>query len=929
MSLYALIGGILGLLAGVIAHIWTGHYGSMILFGGLIGYLVGWVRHLSIRLKNLESEREITRSSSARVERVEEEVREPQQSAVRPSSAPAKLAPTTSEPARPAERVATGPAVPARADTSAWAPGPTRSEPKEERAPAASASAFDRAVAAAREWFTSGNVPVMVGVVLALLGAGFFIKYAIDRHLFSFPMWARLAATAVFGLVMFGIGWRLRVARRNYALCLQGGGMAIFYLTTYAAFEFYDLLPATVAFASMVVVTVVTGVAAVQQDSRVLIVLGIAGGFLAPLLAATETGNHVVLFSYYAVLNAAILTVALFKAWRALNLLGFAFTFVIASFWGYQGYRPEHFATTEPFLVLFVLMYIGIAVLFARQRPPNLRGFVDSALVFGPPLIGFALQTRLVENDLGLAASAGALAAVYATLAATIWRTSDLRALVWSFAGLALLFLTVAFPLALDERWTAAVWAVQGGILAWFGMRNGSRVLPFVGALLQVAAGVSYILQPGSFASADMPVLNGYFLGGVLMAAVAWTIGWCFDHDSLSDSLSRLSARLALGWGGAWWLWAGIGQIAESVSSEFVSSAVLGFVAVSAIGAGLASRPLGWQRCNALALVLLPTMALVLVDFLMREFVLTSVDKPTHPLANFGWLAWPLALGVQYAFLRFRESGYPQLVPYLHVGSYWVLAVLVAMEAWGLVGMVAQGDWPVVSGVVAVAVLTVAARMSRPTLSWPLQAHWPAYSMAAIPVVAVGAAIVIFRTTLTSPGAVAPLPYLPLVNALTIASGVAGIAVWHALDADWRRREARLLTLVASFVGLVLLSMEVARGVHHFAGVPFTVRDLGGSAIFQAGLSLVWGGAGLAGMILGAVRERRGMWIGGAVIMAVVIVKLFVVELGNVGTLSRVVSFLGVGVLLLVVGYFAPVPKGRRVEAASNAAGAPAAGSDS
>ena len=64
-------------------------------------------------------------------------------------------------------------------------------------------------------------------------------------------------------------------------------------------------------------------------------------------------------------------------------------------------------------------------------------------------------------------------------------------------------------------------------------------------------------------------------------------------------------------------------------------------------------------------------------------------------------------------------------------------------------------------------------------------------------------------------------------------------------------------------------------------------------------------------MVVGAVRERREIWIGGAVVMGIVIVKLFVVELGNVGTLSRVVSFLGVGLLLLVVGYFAPVPRGR------------------
>ena len=177
--------------------------------------------------------------------------------------------------------------------------------------------------------------------------------------------------------------------------------------------------------------------------------------------------------------------------------------------------------------------------------------------------------------------------------------------------------------------------------------------------------------------------------------------------------------------------------------------------------------------------------------------------------------------------------------------------------------------------------------------------------------VAGAAGLFVLIASLSSNGSAAPLPYLPLLNPLAIAAVAAGIAVWRALDVEEQRGDTRVLVPLLAVVGLVLLSMEVARGVHHFAGVPFTVAQLGGSAIFQAGLSLVWGTAGLAGMVAGAIRERREIWIGGAVVMGVVILKLFVVELGNVGTLSRVVSFLGVGLLLLIVGYFAPVPKSR------------------
>ena len=870
---------------------------------GLIGGLGGWVLHLSSRIKELETAREADAPVGRRAQ--------PDPASGKPEATPSSATPVAREAAAMDTARPPGP-PPSRSETddAVWAQAPARVEPELQSSP----SAVDWAIEAAKKWFTTGNVPVKVGVVVVLFGVGFFIKYAIDQQLFTFPVWARLAGLAAFGFVMFGVGWRLRKKREIYALSLQGGGLGVLYLTTYAAFEFYALVPATVAFGAMVVVTVAAGVVAVVQNSRTLIVLAVAGGFLAPLLAATQTGDHVALFSYYAVLNAAILTIAWFKTWRILNLLGFAFTFVIASFWGYQGYLPEHFATTEPFLVLFVLMYIGVAVLFAVRRPPNLRGFVDSAVVFGTPFIGFTLQTRLVESDAGLAWTAGGLAALYAVLAAGVWRIRDLRTLAMCFIGLALVFLAFAFPLALDDRWTCAAWAAQGATLAWFGMRNGSRLLAFSGAALQVVAAVAHV-QAGLFDGVVTPLLNGPFLTGAMLSLAGWTVAWSFDHGTLSPRAQRAWTRIALFWAGAWWFWSVAREISEFVV-EGARSVWLGMAALSAIAAMLVAKTLGWRRLDSLALVLLPIMAVTL-------FFSLGVGTQPHPLENYGWLAWPFALGVQYGFLYYREGGYPRLTPYLQIGTYWALAVMITSEVRWLVGNVAGGDWPLAAAVVTAAVVALATGMARGKLPWPLEHHWRSYATLGIPVVAGAAGVLVLAASLSSNGASTPLPYLPLLNPLTIAAVVAGVAVWLALDDEVRRPDARGIRPLFAVVSLVFLSMEVARGVHHFAGVPFTATDLAGSAIFQAGLSLVWGVAGLAGMVAGAIRERREVWIGGAVVMGIVILKLFIVELGNVGTLSRVVSFLGVGLLLLVVGYFAPVPKGRNEAADAEAPAAP------
>ncbi|MNC60525.1 hypothetical protein D3C75_1104080 [compost metagenome] len=85
--------------------------------------------------------------------------------------------------------------------------------------------------------------------------------------------------------------------------------------------------------------------------------------------------------------------------------------------------------------------------------------------------------------------------------------------------------------------------------------------------------------------------------------------------------------------------------------------------------------------------------------------------------------------------------------------------------------------------------------------------------------------------------------------------------------------------------------------------------------LVQAGLSIVWTLIALSLMIGGHLRHRREVWLVGAALIALVVAKLIFVELSNRGGLARIVSFIGVGVLLLVVGYFAPLPP-KRVDAA-------------
>ena len=181
-------------------------------------------------------------------------------------------------------------------------------------------------------WILGGNTLVRVGVVILFFGLTFLAKFAAEHV--TVPIEMRLLGIAASGVGLLAFGWRLRAKRPGYALSLQGGGIGIFYLTIFAALRLYHLMPAVTAFALMLGIVVAAILLAVRQNSLALAMLGATGGFLAPILASTGQGSHVVLFSYYTILNIGILGVAWYRAWRPLNLLGFVFTFVIGAVWG-------------------------------------------------------------------------------------------------------------------------------------------------------------------------------------------------------------------------------------------------------------------------------------------------------------------------------------------------------------------------------------------------------------------------------------------------------------------------------------------------------------------------------------------------------------------------------------------------------------------
>ncbi|MFJ3052169.1 DUF2339 domain-containing protein [Pseudomonas nitroreducens] len=414
-------------------------------------------------------------------------------------------------------------------------------------------SLFDRAFGAARDWLLGGNTVLRVGVVLLFLGLAFLLRYATEGM--TMPPQGPYIGTAAAALLLLGLGWWLRHRRPAYALILQGTGVAVLYLTVFASIKLYPamnhgevLIDPQAGFVLLVAVTLFSAILAILQDALGLAAAAALGGFAAPILASTGGGSHVALFSYFALLNAGIFAIAWFKAWRLLNLIGFFGTFGIGLAWGLRSYKPELFATTEPFLVLFFLTYVAIGLLFARRRLREAAGapeddsreallrwsarqtdYVDGTVLFGTPLVGFGLQYAVIQHlEFGAAFSALALGLFYMVLARVLAGRTAGRALllVETCLALGVVFGTLAIPLGLDARWTSAAWAVEGAGIFWLGLRQQRPLARIFALLLQGGAAWAFVTSLGWTPWITSPLLDGAPLGALMLGAALLFSFW-------------------------------------------------------------------------------------------------------------------------------------------------------------------------------------------------------------------------------------------------------------------------------------------------------------------------------------------------------------------------------------------------------------------
>lgn len=924
---------------------------------------------------------------------------------------------------------------------------------------------------ALKKWLFTGNLVAKFGLLILFIGVSFLLKYVAERV--TIPIELRLAGVVLADIALLAWGWRIRTSRRGIGLPVQGAALAIMMLVTFGAFQRFHLIPSGLAFSLLLALTVFTCVLAVLQNAVWLAAFGIAGGFAAPILVSTGQGSHVGLFSYYALLNAGVLAIALKRSWRLLNLLGFGFTFAVGTAWGALRYSPDNFLTSQGFLVLFFLSYVAIALAYAARQAPKLKHYVDATIVFGTPILAFGLQVGLVKDKpFGLALSALALGLFYTGLASLLWRRrgGNHKMLVDAFLAMGIVFGTLALPFALDDRWTSGAWALEGAALVWIGLRQ-KRVLTWAfGLLVQAGAWFSFIaallgLDMGTAGQANIwlgfllltgsafamainfrgqeegpgarafAVAGNLFLGlaSLWLLAGAWTeilvrnasrplnLGTLLVASAMATALvlvvvakrmqwrvarafamiaqmaggiallylamlrgsswaympvdivpgalmiaagalysswhferklaGRLGASLAtflLGWAAFWWFGPILNllewprQLAEMVFDDQVPlgwPVYLMSVTVSALAFAWLAARLSWMKLRWLSATCWLALAMATVSIL-HDLYRTNWDMPHaarwSALAVL-WLAGELLLYYWPANGWSIGPRWLKLLHFVRSAGPWMMIWPVGRELFGALlyhndgaqaelleraGWLVSGSWatyiPTWLMMIALVWLVGRSRSDR----WPAKpiASW--YRTVLVPAGVVWSLLLAAYWNLMQNGAMAPLPYLPVLNPLDLTTGFAAalaVAAYRMVNAQAAGSAFAATALLASlpraagFAAYAWFNLMLLRTAANYLGIDYRIDALMASQFVQAMLSLTWCVTALVLMRRAALQGkveggRPWLWIQGALLLGVVVAKLFIADLANVGSMARIVSFVGVGLLMVLIGYLAPYP---------------------
>lgn len=387
------------------------------------------------------------------------------------------------------------------------------------------------------EEFIGTNLLNKIGIAILVIGIGFGVKYAIDHSLLN-PLTRIILGYLAGGGLLF-LALRIKKDYENFSAVLLSGGMASLYFVTYAAYDFYALIPQLLAFALMVMFTGFTVLAAHRYNLQVIALLGLTGAYAVPFLLSDGSGQVVILFSYIAIINSGILVLSFLKEWKLTHYAAFILTWLIFISWYLVQYESEkHFWIALSFaLIYFIIFYAALLSTKVIKSEPFAG--IDVAFLLINSFVHYGVGYSAIEvlkdgeQYLGLFTVFNAI--LHFAVCVVLYKRQHSFGNVFYFAaGLVLTFLSIAVPVQLEGNWVTLIWASEAVLLFWIGRTKKISAYEIMSYPLVALALISLADDWDSFYHISLynlennvyftPFFNIHFLTGIWVSLAFYII---------------------------------------------------------------------------------------------------------------------------------------------------------------------------------------------------------------------------------------------------------------------------------------------------------------------------------------------------------------------------------------------------------------------
>ena len=405
------------------------------------------------------------------------------------------------------------------------------------------------------EKYIGENLFGKIGILIFIIGIGFFVKYAIDQNWINET--ARTLMGYAVGAGMLVLAERLHKRYHTFSSLLAGGAFGIYYLITAIAFHYYDLFSHTMAFVILCATTIFMSAISILYDRKELAVTALVGGFIAPFIISTDSSSIISLQIYIGILNIGMFCLAMYKKWAILPMVSFAFTYIIL--WGTTAIGsftdseavtiyPTLFAFATLFYVIFLLPVVFILrTQYSENTRLGLLGIITANsfmyLIYGD----FLLQHFEASSDTTAYLAffiAGVNLAIHLYLRFRVEGQDTLRNLM---LGLAVTFASMGIPILFSAANVLMVWAAESVLLLWLFTKEKNRIYEWASAILLflTMGALAYYRTTDTFIhdTGDSLFFNGAFFVTTFVSIAYFIVAVIMQYNKdLFSDMRRLIA---------------------------------------------------------------------------------------------------------------------------------------------------------------------------------------------------------------------------------------------------------------------------------------------------------------------------------------------------------------------------------------------------